>query len=108
MLCLHIHLLIQTLETVKLSTFKQVAIFNAVSCMMLPSMEMLLAQACLNHAPEAYSSSSSGISMMSTAWRKTHSGCSIFKLIHSFSQLCLMWSLKIPTAMPGQHMFQYV
>jgi hypothetical protein len=62
---------------------------------MLPSVEMY---AGLDHAAGALSDSSSGISMMSTAWRKTRSGRSIFQPLHSFSQMCLMWSLKIPTA----------
>jgi hypothetical protein len=68
----------------------------------------VLAHAGLNHAAGAFSSSSSGISMMCNAWKETRSGCSIFQPLHSFSQLHLMWSPKIPTAMPGQNTFQYV
>jgi len=68
----------------------------------------VLAHAGLNHVAGAFSSSSSSISTMCNAWRETCSGCTIFQPLHSISQWRLMWSPKIPTAMPGQNMFQYV
>ena len=48
------------------------------------------------------------ISMISTAWRKSHIRCNSFQLLHSFSLLCLRWILEVLAVMPAPHMFQYV
>jgi hypothetical protein len=45
--------------------------------------------------------------MTSAAWRRFHTGCNFFTCFMFFT-IVFNVDTKFPTAMPGQHMFQYV
>jgi hypothetical protein len=62
---------------------------------------------CLNHAARADSSFFSGISMTSAAWTRFHTAYNFFDCFMLFTVVFNVDN-ELPTAMPGQHMFQYV
>lgn len=68
----------------------------------------MLAHACLYHVTTANSISSSRISMIFTACRKSHTGCNLFQIPHSFFTAVFNVDIKILTAMLGQYMLQYI
>jgi hypothetical protein len=73
-------------------------------------MEALLSYVCLNHVASADSRVSpvANVSVISAAWRKVHIGCNFSQFLHSSSQVCLGWAIKVSSMMPDQHLCQYV
>lgn len=68
--------------------------------------EVLLAHACLNHVARVIRIPPAAIiSVSSAACKNSHTRCNFLYLLHGFSKLCLMWTLKVKTVVPGQHMF---
>jgi hypothetical protein len=83
--------------------------YNAFALMIVSSVEMLLAHACLNYAARTYSMSSS--SRYFGYFHRMEKGphwIHLFHLLHSCPQLQLMWTLKVQTVMSHRHLFQYV
>lgn len=104
MLHLLLDLLIQPLEPLKLSTPRCAELWKAVSLMILPSVEVLLAHAYLNHAAKADSNSSSS-EYFNDFWCLEEFPCWV---VAQYLTVVFMWTLEVQTLMPGQPMFQYV
>ena len=106
--CLHWYLLIQLFEPVKLTTSKWLEICKAFSLMIVPSMEMslyMLAGTCGKRRFQ-FQQWWMFLQFLLLGVRPVRD-VAFFKLLHGFWQF-LMQALVVLTAIPGQHVTQYL